>query len=245
VFKSIIYLGLFVSVNSAALSAEVSFDEITRHPERFHRKRVTVRGLAEGGGDAIELWRDVRARTRNDLKRDHIYVRYPLDIGDPHSTIPPFGYAHLRFVKITGVIDTNAHGLSGTEPFTLFLKHLEVLPGPRQRQFLVILAEFRNDLPQEIKLKGQYINSGMSIETGTGPQGITEIAVPLTYGVEVVVEQSGKRLARYTVRHDPQSQQYYDAAKKLYYFRITNRGIHPVAPREGRSWSLGYTADRD
>ena len=83
---------------TAAFAAEVRFDDLMANPVRYNRQHVTVKGFATTGGDDFDLWRDLRARQRIDLKR-RISVLWDL-------REEPNGPANLRWVKVTGIVDT-------------------------------------------------------------------------------------------------------------------------------------------
>ena len=236
-FASVLAIVCFAQTS---FTAEVRFDDLMRNPSRFHQQQVTVTGLAEVGY-TIELWRDVRARHRVDLKRV-ITVVQRVDEARRGSVIAPHSEANLYWVKVTGIVDTHLHGRVGDEPFQLLLEHLEILPGPRERQFLPVLGYFRNDTSITVRLTA-YRPSGKYAETGAGPGGITEIAIHK--GKVVVSRLSGKPLAQCELTSPRGAGSYYDPQRKAYYFRITNTGIQPVLPQGARGWNLGYTGDRD
>jgi hypothetical protein len=220
--------------------SDVPFDELVASPARFNRHRVTVKGLAEVGGDDFDLWRDTEARKRVDIKQ-HIFVAQRFDQQPRNSVLAPYRYANLRWVKVTGMVDTSFHGRFGMDPFALWVKRVQMLSGPRERQFLPIIGYFKNETSNTISINGSWRGGG--VQSGAGPGGIDCFAIGR--GWVAVTVKSGKPIGRCDLMPPRLVDQYYDRQKKAYFFRITDRAVQPVLPPDAKSWNLGDTMDRD
>ena len=73
---------LLLVAYSVAIAREVSVDELIKQPKQFDGQRVTVRGIAEDGGDKLFIWADYKARSSFDMKRQ--FSAY-LDARDPRD----------------------------------------------------------------------------------------------------------------------------------------------------------------
>ncbi len=225
---------LVLAVAQLGQAAETKFADIFSNPAGFNHKRVTITGLADIGGDAFWVWRDAKAWRHAD-DEGAIFVAYDIPA---KATVSPYDYANARFVRVTGTIDTSIHGHLGMDPFSLVLEHVEVLPGPRQREFLPILGYFQNDTRDKLHIK---ITDGEGYTVSDIPAGnhsvfaIKKGAVALTTPCGRIVAQS---------RLLPPSR-FYDSQKKIYYFRISGSGITSVMPQDAKRWKLSSTGDRD
>jgi hypothetical protein len=136
---------VIIAVGHTCVAAEVAFDDLVRNPVKFNGQRVTVTGLIEVYGDDNELWRDTSARQRIDLKRCiHVWTdlkRPPY----PGTNMSPDSPANLHSVKVTRIVDTSIHGRFGNERFGLLEEKIQVLPGPRLKQFLPVFVWFMNE----------------------------------------------------------------------------------------------------
>jgi hypothetical protein len=147
---------------------EVQFDDLWKNPARFNHQEVTVKGLLVVEGDDNSLWRDADSLRLLDWKHwIHVY---------PDLSLPPYpgtnmsrdSPANLHWVKLTGVVDTTARGRIGEEPFGLLQKRIEILPGPGLKQFLTILAWFKNDSGREVNTE---VNSAIGTAWFAIPSG--------------------------------------------------------------------------
>ena len=87
----------------------------------------------------------------------------------------PDSPANLHWVKLTGVVDTTARGRIGDEPFGLLQKKIELLPSPRLKEFLTILAWFKNDSGREVNME---VKSGLGVAWFTiAPGKIAEVGI--------------------------------------------------------------------
>jgi hypothetical protein len=236
-----IFIAFLILISSSCLAREVPFDDVIRHPERFDRQRVTVRGLLETGGDDHELWRDVSALKHQDLDRS-IHVWPDLSRPTyPGTNMSPDSPANLHWVKLTGIIDMSIHGRFGTERFGMTLEKIEILPGRRLKEFLPVLSWFKNEsgVPVEV-----YVQSrDQATQFTLGPKGLS---LALTEGSKCTakITQMNKRAYAKAALTGPRTKNYYDAEKKYYYFRIAENRVEPVLPAVGRRWDTKMP-DRD
>jgi hypothetical protein len=121
-------------VAHSSLAAEVSFDDLLKHPARFDRREVTVKGVLEVTGSVVlNLWRDANAYRRCDLKKNMSLLQRGKDIDQAVRTRPlraPHSEANLHWVKVTAIVDRRFHGMFSDEAFQLVLKHMQTLPLP-------------------------------------------------------------------------------------------------------------------
>ena len=222
-------------IAQCCFGSETVFDDVVKHPSRFNHKRVTVRGLADVGGDEFALWRDARALKHADLKH-YICIAVQFRRG---ATRNPYEYANLHFVKVTGVVDTDIHCFGGTDPFAIRLERVEVLPGKRLKEFLCVIGFFKNDTPQSIDIQMSWGEALLNL----GPGEITSMAI--RKGTTAALNRSGRRFAQCDLMSPQLGERYYDREIKAYYYRITKNSIEPVLPSDAKEWKRGYTYDRD
>lgn len=237
-FLHLLSLIALIAASQTCFAAEVKFDDLVNNPTRFDRKRVTINGLADVEGDGFWVWRDGRALKRVDVKRA-IFVAYEIPA---KAVISPYAHANLHFVRVTGTVDTRIHGHLGMDPFSIVLEKVEVLPGPRQKQFLPILAWFRNESDREVKMEVKYKNetAWFTVE----PHTINCTGIEKGKGTAVAKTRSERPFAQCALT-PPGSQGYYDRDKVAYYYRITTDKIEPVLPTEARHWHFYPMPDRD
>jgi hypothetical protein len=226
----------------ACVAVEVRFDDLVKNPARFNHQEVTVTGLLEVEGDSNSLWRDISARQHLDWKH-WIHVVPDLNLPPyPGTNMSPDSPANLHWVKVTGIVDTSEHGLFGDKPFGLREKKVQILPGPRLKQLLPILAWFRNESDREIKMEVKFGRETAWL--GIGPHLMSCTGIERGNGTAVAKTKSEKPLAQCALT-PPGSRRYYDGEKHAYYYRITTNKIEPVLPSEARSWQVYSMPDRD
>lgn len=201
-----------------------------------------MKGLLEVAGDDNYLWRDVKSRTRNNVET-LILVVPDLSLPPyPGTNMSPDEPANFRWVKVTGIVDTSFHGRFGSDRFALLQKKIEVLPGPRQRQFLVTLAWFKNESGREVKMDIKSLNQEAVFNISPGE--VSETGIGRDKGTLEVQTTSGKRIAKCALT-PPGSSRYYDSQKHAYYYRILRNGIERVVPSQARDWDIGPYPGRD
>ena len=224
----------------SSVAAAISADELIKNPKRFEGQRVTVRGIAEDGGDRLFIYADYNAIKRRDLKR--MFIAY-LD-----AKLPPYpgtnygyyAYTNARWVKITGIVDMRLKGRFGFDPFGVRLERVEVLR-PRIRELLIPLAYFRNDTNREVEVRGDYANQGFSFSLG--PRQHNAIGTEKRLKVSATVRQ--REVATFGPMTEAQWRQYFDLKRRAFYFRITGGSIELVHPKAARTWPWDALPDRD
>jgi hypothetical protein len=218
---------------TATFAAEVSFDDLMANPARYNGERVTVKGFAATGGDDFDLWRDLRARQRFDLKR-RMSVLWDL-------REQPNGPANLRWVKVIGIVDTRYHGRVGDENFGLIKERVEVLPGPRHKELLYTLGVFRNDTSLETHVLLSILGTkpgGFYCDMQVGPHGINTSEV--REGKAEVTTLSGRPLTTYKIRFSGAARHLCDSDRHAYYFRFDKDGMKMVSRSETKDWKLSF-----
>jgi hypothetical protein len=238
-----LHLTILCTFVRASFGVEVQFDDLLKNPARFNHQEVTVKGLLVVEGDDNSLWQDTESLRRLDWKHwIHVY---------PDLSLPPYpgtnmsrdSPANLHWVKLTGVVDTTARGRIGEEPFGLLQKRIEILPGPRLKQFLTILAWFKNDSGREVNME---VNSALGTAWFAIPSGkVAETGIKKGKGTATAKNRSNKSFARCTLT-PAGSERYFDREKYAYYYRVTKNTIDAVLPSEAkRYWRLYPYPDRD
>jgi hypothetical protein len=233
----------FLRFCSAANATELQFDELVKNPARFNGQQVTVKGLFEVGGDDNDLWRDAAARRELNWKRwIHVYpdLRRP---GYRGTNLSPDSPANLHWVMLTGIVDTSLHGLVGNEPFGIVEKKIEVLPGPRLREFISPSAWFYNETDQLLYLHVS-VRTGY-VSTAVAAHGLTQTEIDGSSEAEVRRARFGKLLFSRKLLAGGLRQRFYDPNRKAYYFRVTASSIQPVAPQIAKRWKFPPTPESD
>jgi hypothetical protein len=236
---TLIYVASIIGLTPPLFAAEVQFDDVIKNPSRFNHQRVTVTGLAEVQGDTFDLWRDARACKEVDNKH-YMFVAQHFPAGARRN---PCEYANLHFVKVTGFIETSIHGHLGMDPCSLVLEHVEVLPGPRLKQFLPILGFFRNETVKKINLRAYWRGHDGTSSFGIPPGNIDCFAIEK--GRVEATTVNDKTFAQCELIPPRLIDQFYDRQTKAYYFRISENRIEPVLPQNARGWNRGYMSGRD
>ncbi len=237
--NSALIVAIFASAH-VALAAEVKFEQLFANPAKFNRKRVTITGIADSVGDNFWVWRDAAAY-RHAEDKGAIFIVFDLPVTAIRS---PYEYANAHFVKVTGAIDTSIHGHFGMDPFSLVLERVEVLPGPRLREFLPILGFFRNDTGRTINIRASQGSRGDYVYAQHFEPG-TIACFAIGKGCLVATSLSGKHIVEGRLVPGRSNDVYYDRQKKAHYYQITPDGIKPVLPRNAKGWDSGYTGGRD
>ena len=240
VTRSLILCALLLG--QTAYAREVPFDEVLSNPARYNNQQVSVKGIAEVVGDDFELWRDERALRETNLKHQIEVVQ---DLGlppYPGTNVSRYSPANLHWVKVTGTVNTAWHGRFGFDSFGLILEHVQILAGPRLKQFLDSAIWLKNDTPRRLKVDVQSkYGEEMS---GVGPGGLYYTEIPLRSNARLDLTLEGKLFAR--LQFVPLlAQRYYDPDKRSYYGRITEGKVTLVPPSEAKSWRFDPTPWRD
>jgi hypothetical protein len=245
-------VGLLIAVRASAVAPapEVSFRDLFSNPAKYDRKRVAIRGIADADGGLFWIWRDVKAwhdmeqclksRKRDCDNQGAIFIPYETP---PRAERGLYDHVNARWVRVTGILDRRIHGHLGGEPFSIVLERVEVLPGPRIRDFIPILGFFKNDSGRTIRFETKFGNEAMSTE-GVRPSEVIW-AGKIDKGTAFAKTMSGVTFAKGEMIPPRLMDPYYDRAMKVYYFRITDRSIDPVLPRDAAGWVKAPLVDRN
>ena len=161
----------------------------------------------------------------------------------PGANLSPDSPANLHWVKVTGVIDTSFRGRFGTERFGLLQKKIEILPGRRLKQFLTVLAWFKNETRYEIEIEIEHPPTGSSFGVARGD--MESGAVEKGKNIATAKTKTGTIIAHRVINNVPSSG-FYDRDKHAYYFRVSENTIEPVPPNFARQhWRFYAMPDRD
>jgi hypothetical protein len=235
------FVSILIIVGGSCFAGEVPFDEVISNPDRYNHQRITVKGLIETGGDDHDLWRDVTAMKHRDLKHwIHVWpdLRLP---SYPGTNMSPDSPVNLHWVKVTGIFDTSIRGRFGNEPFGLAEEKIEILPGPRLKQYLAVLAWFKNESGHEVKINVK--TKDWEEETTLDRKELFSAALEGSKCSATITNPDGSVYAK-AVLTPPGSEAHYDAGKKYYYFLIRKNRIEPVPTAGGRHWTTAMP-DRD
>lgn len=225
---------------AACAASEVRFADLHSAPARFAGQPVTVRGLVEVAGDYIFLWPDSEACKKQAYKKSIFVVQDLRKKPYPGTNLSPYSPTNLRWAKVSGTVDTSYHGLFGDLPFGLRLGKIEVLPGPRLKELLPILAYFHNETGKDVQVQ---LKAGSITETSSIAAGdVYESAIPRE-GWKAVITFGGRPLVSSFVRRS--SSAYYDREHRAFYYRIMPGGIEPVLPGATTHWKFAPTPERD
>jgi hypothetical protein len=226
----------------AVLGADVRFDELVAHPERFNGRKVSAVGIAEDGGDRIYLYRDVDARRRINLAKTFVaYIATKLP-NYPGTNMGHYAYANARWVRVTGIVDTRIHGRWGDERFGLRLQSLSLLPRPRLMEFVCDVAVILNTTLSEVRIEVKREDGGTYF--GIGADDTAYDACISENGTVTAVLLNGRRATSRPLTAS-QSRRFYNPRRKEYYYRVTERSVTLVSPSEAREWKRYPSPDRD
>ena len=223
---------------------DLSVDDLLKNYSRLAGRRVTVVGLAEVNGSDFYLW-DLQDSTHK-RQSGAVSVLWDMRLPNypPGSNIAHYTYLNLRRVRVTGLVDTHFHGRWGDIPFGFDLKRVDVVAGPRQRQFLRNLGVFHNSMSVGVWVRlerRRRANEWTDMELAPGGYNDTEIED----GFAVVTSLSGKPIAKCKIAVGEASRRYYDSRQHVYYYDIRNSRIKLVMPEEAKHWDLLPMVDRN
>ena len=94
----------------------VGFEDVIKNPSKFHDKRVTLRAMAEVGGDRFYLFRPLKPRSLGEDGR----VIY----GVLRTEAPVYDRFTSKWVEVTGIIDANYRGLVSENACSLIIERV-------------------------------------------------------------------------------------------------------------------------
>ena len=210
---TLLALAIATAFTADAEPVDVEFDDLVRNPADFEGRTVSVKGVAEDGGDRIGIYRDVEARRRVDLRKFFLaYLRRDAP-NYPGTNMGHYVYANAHWVKVTGVVDRRLRGRFGDEPFGLRLKKLAVLPGDRLMEFVCVQAVILNESSGPIKVDLERDDGGSMFSIGPGePAGEACMGSdPKTAQVKVALP-SGRTLVHRPLA-DSEARDYYHSKR--------------------------------
>jgi hypothetical protein len=229
---------------SACFAVDLPFNDVLKSYSALHGRRVTLVGLAQVEGSDFFLW-DLHDKRHKDPERaiwvlwDTRLPNYPTG-----SNIAHYTYLNFKPVRVTGLVDTRFHGRHGDIPFELHLQRVEVLPGPRRREFLRDIAVFHNSMPIEIRVRldsRRSPNESTLIELGPGDYNDTAIED----GLATVTSVPGKPVTKCKISLGGANLRYYDSRQHVYYYDIRGGRMRLVMPGETKYWNLLPMVDRN
>ena len=227
-----------VVLSQSAFATEVQFDDLRTNFKQYAGQRVTVKGILEVAGNDNYLYRDIQGREN---QRVLIHVLPDLNRPDSPGGLAPDAPLNLHWVKITGVVDPSFHGHSGNEPFALQQTQIEVLPGPRLKRFLPILAWFKNETQHDVQVEIDAGRWATSLPVDKGEVGSAD----LYKGRNNVSVTKDRKVFAQLKLDNLRSSRFYDRQRRACYFRITDRKIILVSRSEVRTWKFAPTPERD
>jgi len=162
------------------------------------------------GGDAVFVDRNLKGRLYEELDR--------------------------HWVTVTGLVNANGRGPLGVPVCEIKLERIEPLPyAPLPDPY--IHGVFRNDTSITIDLKLSS-PSGYAYKLNVLPGEVTGAAV-ITKGSITASTRAGKLLAKGNLV-PANSQRYFDAATRTYYYRIAPGNVELVSPTEAKAWKAAH-----
>ncbi|SRR6266404_4236687 len=107
---------------SCAFAQASTLDEVLRDPAQFHHQLVTVTGFAHVSDDYFAVYRDSHAARHADSRRS---VFVALRIGGPN-----YNRFNNRWVSVTGIVDSTAHGHLGRFSCEILIKKIDLAKHP-------------------------------------------------------------------------------------------------------------------
>lgn len=228
--------------SDTVLGADVRFDELVTHPERFNGRKVSTVGVAEDGGDRIYLYRDLDTRRRISLAKTFVaYIPAKLP-NYPGTNMGHYAYANARWVRVTGVVDMRIHGRWGDERFGLRLQSLTLLPRPRLMEFVCDSAVILNMTLSDVRIEVKREDSGTYF--GIGADDTAYDACISENGTVTAILPNGRRVTSRPLIAS-QLRRYYNPRRKEYCYRVTERSVILIPPSEAREWKRYPSPDRD
>lgn len=199
------------------------FQGLLKNPKMFNGKRITLVGLAEIGGSEFFLYPDVQSAKRGE---NAIFVYAHVLNENPYEKFSN------HWLKITGIVDTGIRAPLDFGECSILLEQLKLLPRPPLRDDSV-RAVFQNSTGQTIDIKIP-MPTGYSYAMRIPPESATK-ATRISNGEVTVSKRSGETIAKGTLSKGSDDK-YFDRNSRTFYYRITNRRITPVLPREAMNW---------
>jgi hypothetical protein len=199
------------------------FNELVKDPKKFNGKRVTVVGLAEIGGSEFFLYPDVQSAKRGE---NAIFVHANILNENPYEKFNNY------WLRITGIVDTGIRPPLGVGECSIVLEQLKVLPRYPIRDNSV-RAVFQNSTGQTIDIKIPTPN-GYSYAMRIPPESATK-PTRISNGELTVSKRSGETIAKGALSWRTDDK-HFDRNSRTFYYRVSNRRITPVLPREAKNW---------
>jgi len=189
----------------------------------FNGKRVTLVGLAEIGGSEFFLYPDVRSAKHGE---NAIFV-------DAHILNEnPYEKFNRHWLKITGIVDMGIRPPLGVGECSIVLEQIKLLARPPVPDDSV-RAVFQNSTGQTIDIKIPTPN-GYSYAMRIPPESATKPTI-ISNGELTVSKRSGETIVKGTLSWDTDDK-HFDRNSRTFYYRISNRRITPILPREAKNW---------
>ena len=220
------YVCALLLVGVAAITAKDAsdFEQLLINPLAFHGKRVSLIGIAHVIGDEFFLYQNASEAEKARPWRAVIIVR--------HRRGPLYKNLNNHWVKITGVVHANSHGLLGTSPCEIALIDVERL-SRASIEDRDVYGVFRNDTGVTVNLQGPAPAGYAHVQLKPG-QLRTFVVVP---GSVVLKDAaSGNVLFRTELKLEEMAEPYIDFGKKTCYYSITKSGIKRVSSAEAKAW---------
>ena len=220
---------LCISVALALLAATANgipasdFEQIVKNAKKFNGKRVTLVGLAEIGGSEFFLYPDVQSAKRGE---NAIFVYANILNENPYEKF------NNHWLRITGIVDTGIRPPLGVGECSIVLEQLKLLRRHPIRDNSV-RPVFQNSTGQTIDIKIPTPN-GYSYAMRIPAESATRPTI-ISNGELRVSKRSGETIVKGTLRWGTDDK-YFDHNSRTFYYRISNRRITPVLPREAKNW---------
>jgi hypothetical protein len=213
-----------VGIALVAAKAPADFERLLINPQAFHQKRISLTGVAHILGDEFFLYQNGYEAQKAQPSRAVLIVR--------NLQGPLYSELNNHWVKVTGIVDANAHGLLGTAPCEIALIKLQALARPAFED-RDIYGVFRNDTGTAVNLRAPAPGGYTDVDLKPGQVATFVIAT----GLAVVNDMaSGKMLFKTELNLRAAPKPYRDSGKKIFYYTITKGEIKMVPPDDGKRW---------